>query len=144
MIGTLGVWCVLAVAIVGCNSPDDALREVCNEQDRVTLLAETLTPETPSTPFEVSADETVWVSVIADSDFSESALFSRVTGLYLIEHGDAIAYERDELDFVLTDDVSVNFHREGQFRPIEVRPGRYQLWSMKAPVIEVVTCGTPG
>ena len=134
---------LVVVATTGCNpfASDDAQPDVCREQDRVTLVAESLTPEMPSTPFTVPADEQIWVGLIADSDFSESALLSQVTGLYVIEKGESVEYSRNDLDFVVTDAAYLDFDGEGQFRPFEMPPGDYQVWSMKAPEIAVVSCG---
>ena len=104
------------------------------------LVAEELTKDSPSTPFTVDAGDGVWVGLIADSDYSPSALFSQVTGLYVIGEGDAVAYTRDDLDFVVTDDPFVDFDREGQFVPFEFAPGTYHVWSTKTPEIAVVVC----
>ena len=134
---------LVVVATTGCNpfASDDAQPDVCREQDRVTLVAESLTPEMPSTPFTVPADEQIWVGLIADSDFSPDALFSQVTGLYAIAEGDPVEYTRDATDFIVTDDPYLDYDREGQFRRFELPPGTYQLWSVKAPEITVVSCG---
>ena len=109
--------------------------------ETVPLIRIPLTPEMPSTPFTVPADEQIWVGLIADSDFSESALLSQVAGLYVIEKGESVEYSRNDLDFVATDAAYLDFDGEGQFRPFEMPPGSYQVWSMKAPEIAVVSCG---
>lgn len=133
---------LLAVTAAACApfSSDEAEPEVCAEQQREVLIAEELTAYSPSTPFTVDASDGVWVSLIADSDSSPSALFSQVTGLYLIEAGDAVAYTRNDLDVVVTDDPYVDFDREGQLVPFEFTPGTYQVWSTKAPEIAVLVC----
>ena len=51
-----------------------------------------------------------------------------------------MAYTRDDLDVVVTDDPYVDFDRPGQFVPFEFAPGNYQVWSMKTPQIAVVVC----
>jgi len=104
------------------------------------LVAETLTPETASTPFAVAANDEVWVGLIADSDVSESALFSQVTGLFVLERGDAVAYTRNDIDFIVTDDPYLDYSRQGEFTRFEFPPGDYQVWSTKAPEIMVVSC----
>ncbi len=80
----------------------------------------------------------VWVGLLTDSDYSSSALFSQVAGFYVIDEGDAVAYGRDDLDFVVTDDSYVGFGREGQFVPFEFGPDSYQIWSINTPEIAVV------
>ncbi len=134
---------LLAIATAACGpfASDEAAPDVCRAQDRDVLVAEQLAPETPSTPFEVAADEEIWVGLIADSDFSPDALFSQVTGLYVIDEGDPVEYTRDATDFVVVDDPYLDYDREGQFRRFDLPPGRYQLWSVKAPEIAVVSCG---
>jgi hypothetical protein len=134
---------LLALAITACNpfASDDAEPEVCREQQREVLVAEQLSPETPSTPFAVTGAEEIWVGLIADSDFSPDALFSQVTGLYAIAAGDPVEYTRDATDFIVVDDPYLDYDNEGQFRRFELPPGTYQLWSVKAPEITVVSCG---
>ena len=133
---------VLAVTGSACNpiASDEAESEVCREQEREVLIAEELRKDVPSTPFTVDAGDDVWVGLIADSDYSPSALFSQVTGLYVIDEGDVVAYTRDDLDFVVTDDPYIDFDREGQFVPFEFAPDIYQVWSIKTPKIAVVVC----
>ena len=133
---------VLAVTTSACHTiaSDDARREVCREQEREVLVAEELHQDSPSTPFTVDAGADVWVGLIADSDYSPSALFSQVTGLYVIDEGDVVAYTRDDLDFVVTDDPFIDFDREAEFVPFEFAPDDYQLWSIKTPEIAVVVC----
>ncbi|MDP9463846.1 MAG: hypothetical protein M3P52_04415 [Actinomycetota bacterium] len=134
---------LLFVFVTAACSPfasGDAEPEVCPPQERDVLVAEKLTPETPSTPFAVTADDDVWVGLIADSDFSESALLSQVTGLYVIEEGDSVEYTRNDVDFVVTDDPYLDYDRQGEFNRFELPPGRYQVWSIKAPEIAVVSC----
>ncbi len=133
---------VLAVTGSACNpiAADEAEPEVCREQEREVLVAEELHKDSPSAPFTVDAGDDVWVGLIADSDYSPSALFSQVTGLYVIEEGDVVAYSRDDLGFVVTDDPYVDFDREGQFVPFEFAPDVYQVWSIKTPEIAVVVC----
>lgn len=136
---------LLVLATAGCNpfASDDPNPEVCREQDRMTLMAETLTAETPSTPFTVPVDEQIWVGLIADSDFSESALISQVAGLFVIAEGASVEYTRDDLDVLVTDAAYLDFDREGQFNLFDMPPGDYQVWSTKTPEIAVVTCGVP-
>ena len=135
---------MIALAVTGssCNpiASDEAEPEVCREQEREVLVAEELHEGSPSTPFAVDVADDVWVGLISDSDYSPSALFSQVTGLYLIDEGDVVAYTRDDLDFVVTDDPYVDFDREGQFVPFEFAPDIYQVWSIKTPEIAVVVC----
>ncbi len=136
---------LLAFATAACNpfASDEVAPDVCRAQDRDVLVAEQLSPETPSTPFAVTGDDEIWVGLIADSDFSPDALFSQVTGLYAIAEGDAVEYTRDATDFIVVDDPYLDYDREGQFRRFELPPGTYQLWSVKAPEITVVSCGSP-
>ena len=133
---------VLAVTGSACNliASDEAEPEVCREQEREVLIAEELHKDAPSTPFTVDAGDDVWVGLITDSDYSPSALFSQVTGLYVVEEGDVVAYTRDDLGFVVTDDAYIDFDREGQFVPFEFSPDSYQVWSIKTPEIAVVVC----
>ena len=133
---------VLAVTGSACNpiASDEAEPEVCREQEREVLVAEVLHKDSPSTPFTVDAGDDVWVGLITDSDYSSSALFSQVAGLYVIDKGDAVAYSRDGLDFVVTDDPYIDFDRDGQFVPFEFGPDIYQVWSIKMPEIAVVVC----
>ena len=137
-------WLMLLLAVTGaaCNpiASDEAEPEVCREQEREVLVAEELKKDSASTPFMVDAGDDVWVGLITDSDYSPSALFSQVTGLYVIDKGDAVAYARDDLDFVVTDDSYIDFDREGQFVPFEFGPDSYQIWSIKTPEIAVVVC----
>ncbi len=128
-----------------CNpfASGDAEPEVCPESEREVLVAEALAKNSPSTPFTGDASADVWVGLMADSDYSASALFSQVTGLYVISGGDAGAYTRDDLDFVVTDDPYVDFDRLGQFVPFEFAPGTYQVWSTKTPQIAVVAALAP-
>lgn len=51
-----------------------------------------------------------------------------------------MAYTRDDLDFVVTDDPYIDFDREGQFVPFEFAPGDYQVWSPRTPQVAVVVC----
>jgi hypothetical protein len=133
---------LLVFVTAACNpfAADDAEPEVCPPNERDVLVAEKLTPETPSTPFTVTADDEVWAGLIADSDFSASALLSQVTGLYIIEEGDSVEYTRNDIDFVVTDDPYLDYDRAGEFNRFEFPPGRYQVWSIKAPEIAVVSC----
>lgn len=133
---------VLAVTASACNpiASDETEPKVCREREREVLVAEKLHKDSPSTPFTVDAGDDVWVGLIADSDYSPSALFSQVTGLYVIDEGDVVAYTRDDLDLVVTDDPYVDFDREGQFVPVEFTPDIYQVWSIKTPEIAVVVC----
>jgi len=133
---------LLAVPTAACNpfASGEAEPEVCPEQEREVLVAEQLANDSPSMPFTADAGADVWVGLIADSDYSVSALFSQVTGLYVISEGDAAAYTRNNLDFVVTDDPYIDFDREGEFVPFEFAPGTYQVWSTKAPQIAVVVC----
>ncbi len=71
---------------------------------REVLVAEELRKDSPSTPFTVDAGDDVWIGLIADSDHSSSALFSQVTGRCAKQEGDVVAYTRDDLDFLVTDD----------------------------------------
>ena len=77
-ISRLTLLLVFVTAACGPFASENAEPEVCPPQDRDVLVAEKLTPETPSTPFSVTAEDEVWAGLIADSDFSESALFSQV------------------------------------------------------------------
>lgn len=133
---------LLAEPAPACNpfASGEAEREVCPEQEREMLVAEELAKDSPSTPFRAEAGADVWVGLIADSDYSPSALFSQVTGLYVISDGDAVAYTHDDLDFIVTDDPYIGFDRLGQFVPFEFAPGTYQVWSTKTPQIAVVVC----
>ena len=133
---------LLVVAAAGCHhiASDETAPEVCREQEREVLVAEELIKDTPSTPFTVDAGDDVWVGLITDSDFSPSALFSQVSGLYVLDDGGDVAYTRNDLDFVVTDDSYVDFDREGQFVPFEFAPGTYQVWSIKTPEIAVIVC----
>ncbi len=63
-----------------------------------------------------------------------------MTGLYVIDKGDSVAYARDDLDFVVTDDSYIDFDREGQFVPFEFGQDSYQTGSIKTPEIAVVVC----
>jgi hypothetical protein len=132
----------LAVPVAACNpfASSEAEPEVCPEQEREVLVAEELAEDSPSTPFTAHAGADVWVGLLADSDYSTSALFSQVAGLYVLSEGDAVAYTRDDLDFVVIDDPSVDFDREGQFVPFEFAPGTYEVWSTETPQIAVVVC----
>ena len=133
---------VLTVTGSACNpiASDEAEPEVCREQEREVLVAEELHKDSPSTPFTLDTGDDVWVGLITDSDYSPSALFSQVTGLYVIDEGDVVAYTRDNLDFVVTDDPYIDFDREGQFAPFEFAPDTYQVWSIRTPEITVVVC----
>ena len=133
---------VLGMTVSACNpiASDGSESGVCREQEREVLVAEKLDKDSRSTPFTVDAGDDVWVGLIADSDYSPSALFSQVTGLYVVEEGDVVAYTRDDLGFVVTDDVYIDFDREGQFVPLEFSPDSYQVWSIKTPEIAVVVC----
>ena len=133
---------LFAFAMAACNpfASDDAEAEVCREQQRDVLVDQTLAPEMPSAPFTVTPGDEVWVGLIADSDFSESALLSQVTGLYVIEDGAQVEYTRNAVDFVVTDAPYLDYDREGQFNLFELPPGDYQVWSLKAPQIAVVSC----
>ena len=82
----------------------------------------------------------VWVGLLTDSDYSSPALFSQVTGCYVIDEGDVVAYGRGDRDFVVTDDSYVVFDREDQFVPLEFGPDSYQIWSIRTPEIAVVVC----
>jgi hypothetical protein len=133
---------VLRMTGSACNpiASGGAESEVCREQEREVLVAEKLSKDSPSTPFTVDAGDDVWVGLIADSDYSPSALFSQVTGLYVIDEGEVVAYNRDNLRFVVTDDAYIDFDRGGQFVPFEFSPDSYQVWSIKTPEIAVVVC----
>ncbi len=133
---------LLAVPAAACNpfASGEAEPEVCPEQEREMPVAEELAKDSPSTPFTADADADVWIGLIADSDYSPSALFSQVTGLYVISDGNAVAYTRNDLDFIVTDDPYISFDRLGQFVPFEFTPGAYQVWSTKRPQIAVVVC----
>ena len=133
---------LLAVTGSACNliASDEAEPDVCREQEREVLVAEELHKDSPSTPFTVDAGDDVWVGLITDSDYSPSAPFSQVTGLYVIDEGDVVAYTRDDLGFVVTEDPSVDFDREGQFVSFEFAPDDYQVWSIKTSEITVVVC----
>jgi hypothetical protein len=132
----------VAVTVSACNpiASDDTETEVCREQDREVLVAEELHKDSASTPFTVDAGDDVWVGLITDSDYSPSAPFSQVTGLYVIDEGADITYTRDDLDVVVTDDTYIDFDREGQFVPFDFAPDDYQVWSIKTPDIAVVVC----
>jgi hypothetical protein len=136
---------LLAFATTARNpfAADEATPDVCRAQDRDVFVAEQLSPETPSAPFTVTGDDEVWVGLIADSDFSPDALFSQVTGLYVIAEGDSVEFTRDATGFIVVDDPYLDYDREGQFRRFELAPGTYQLWSVKAPEITVVACRPP-
>ena len=133
---------LLAVPAAACNpfASGEAEPEVCPEQEREVLVAEQLSKDSPSTPFRADAGADIWVGLIADSDYSTSALFSQVAGLYVIGEGDVVAYTRDDLDFIVTDDLYIDFDRLGQFVPFEFAPGTYQVWSTKVPQVAVVVC----
>jgi hypothetical protein len=134
---------LLAVAVSACNpfASEAAEPEVCREQQREVLVNEQLAPETPSTSFVVTGDDEIWVGLIADSDVTPGALFSQVTGLYAIAEGDPVEYTRGTTDFIVVDDPYLGYDSEGQFRRFELPPGTYQLWSVKAPEVAVVSCG---
>jgi hypothetical protein len=136
---------LLAFATAACNpfASDEAAPDVCRAQDRDVLVAEQLSPATPSTPFTVTGDEVIWVGLIADSDFSPDALFSQVTGLYVIAEGDPVEFTRDATGFIVVDDPYLDYDHEAQFRRFQPGPGIYQLWSVKAPEIAVVACRPP-
>ena len=137
---------ILAIAVVGtaCGSGDDGGdgddAGVCREVDREVLVDEQLSPEQPSSPFAVGADDDIWVSVVADGDVSGSALVSQVSGLYVVEEGAPVEFERDGTGAVVTDAPYLDFDEQGQFVPLESAPGSYQLWSIKSPEIQVVSC----
>jgi hypothetical protein len=133
---------LLTVPAAACNpfASGAAEPQVCPEQEREALIAEQLVKDSPSTPFTADAGADLWVGLIADSDYSPSALFSQVTGLYVIGEGDAVASTRDDLDFIVTDDPYIDFDHPGQFVPFEFAAGTYQVWSTKAPQIAVVVC----
>ena len=133
---------VLGMTVSACNpiASDGAESGVCREQEREVLVAEKLDKDSRSTPFTVDAGDDVWIGLIADSDYSPSALFSQVTGLYVVDEGDVVAYARDDLGLVVTDDAYIDFDREGQFVPFELSPDSYQVWSIKTPEIAVVVC----
>lgn len=137
------LWLVSAVAAAGvaCTSCGDGSEvSVCRAVDREVLVDEELSPDTPSSTFGMGPDDEVWVAVTADHDVSPSALFSRVTGLFVIEEGASVEYTRDSTGGVVTDAPPLVFDEEGQFVPLEVEPGAHQLWSTTSPEIQVVRC----
>ena len=135
---------VAVVATVAACTSDGRSSEVlvCRAADGESLVEEHLSPDTPSSTFRVGVDGDVWVAVIADGDVSGSALFSRVTGLFVIDEGDPVDYTRDSTGGVVTDAPYLDFDEQGQFVPLEVEPGAYQLWSTKSPEVQVVRCPT--
>ena len=114
---------VLGMTVSACNpiASDGAESGVCREQEREVLVAEKLHKDSPSTPFTVDAGDDVWVGLIADSDYSPSALFSQVTGLYVVDEGDVVAYTRDDLGFVVTDAVH-RLRPRGPVRAVRILP----------------------
>ena len=53
---------------------------------------------------------------------------------------DSVEYTRNDIDFVVTDDPYLDYDRQGELNRFEFPPGRYQVWSIKAPEIAVVSC----
>jgi hypothetical protein len=126
----------------GCGlfgSPGES-ETVCAEGDRAVLVAEKLTRREPSMPFTVPEQGSVWAAVIADADFNPSAVVARVADLYVIAAGADPAIREDTNGLTVIDDPRLSYEREGQYRRLDVEPGRYQVWSTRGPEIEVVTC----
>ncbi len=136
----------MAAAVGACGwrneGESSADATVCRAVDGEVAVDEQLSPDTPSGPFVVEPDVAVWVGLIADSDFSESALFSTVTGLFLIDKTAPVEYSRDGAGGVVTDAPYLDFDHEGQFVRLDVGPGEYRLWSVKAPRVQVIRCKT--
>lgn len=133
-----------AAALVVACGPDDSAggetAEVCPPADREVLVDEELARETPSSAFVVDPGDDVWVGLIVDHDVSPSALFSQVTGLYLIDEGAPVEYTRDSVGFLVTDAPYLDYDEQGQFIRLDADPGAYQLWSTKSPEVQVVRC----
>lgn len=139
---------VVAVAALGvaCGSDDDrqgdAGEAVCRAAEREVVIDERLSPDQPSSAFVREAADDVWVGLIADGDVSDSALFSQVTGLYVIDDEAPVEYTRDDLGGVVTDAKYLDYDEEGQFVPLDVGPGEYRLWSVASPQVRVIRCTT--
>ncbi len=133
---------LVTVALTACGSDDDtdAGAEVCRTTDREVVLDEQLSPGRPSSAFVVDADADVWVSVVADRDVSDSALLSRVSGLYVVDEGAPVEFSRDDTGAVITDAPYFGFDEQGQFVPFGSEPGAFQLWSINSPQVHVVRC----
>lgn len=135
--GLIGAAFVLwATVLVSCGSestPDEAT-EVCDEGARRVLLSEELTREAPSKPFEVAATGSTWVGLVADYDYSASALIPSLATVFVVSSGEPPDLQPPN------DDPLVEFDGEGDFRPLVVVPGKYQVWSFRNPIITVVSC----
>ena len=134
----------IATASVACSSEEDSANAsestFCRDVDREVLVDEQLSPGIPSSAFVVEAEDHVWVGLIADSDVSPSALFSMVTGLYVIDEGAPVEYSRDGTGAVVTDAAHLDFAEQAQFVRFDDRPGAFQIWSVKSPQVQVVRC----
>ncbi len=133
---------VATTASCGFGSPSAApVAEACSEDQRRELMAEKLTIDTPSQAFTVGEVGSTWVGLIADTDYSVSALFPTLADVYLVPNGVAPDIRREgELQLLSTDDLRIGFDAEGNFQQLDVSPGEYRLWSYRSPEIAVVSC----
>lgn len=89
------------------------------------LVEQRLTPLVPSTVFDIDSGQEAWASVVADPDYSASAVFSRVANLHLIEAGSEPQIREDVNGFPIVDDPALRFDFEGDWRLATTKAGSY-------------------
>ncbi len=129
-----------ALVCIGCTGDEAADVEPSCDQPEV-LVEQDLTRDIPSEPFTVRADRRFFASVVSDVDYSPEALFSMVGNLYVIEDGAEPAFREDPINGIrAAADPVVQYDRQGQWRELELEPGRWQVWSTRGPKILIVAC----
>jgi hypothetical protein len=142
-LATLGV-VTLLISACGDRHPAANEPEVCAPSERTTLVATRLTYQVPSEPFEASADSDIFVGLIADSDYQANSTFANyLAGIYVIPEGDQPHFIDAGAGIRSSDDPLLSYDTQGQFRYFGFEPGRYQVWSNRAPQIEIVACPRP-
>lgn len=135
----------VCVGVTACadDGGDEPGRQVCAADERTVLVAEKLTRLVPSTPFDVGPGEEAWASVVADADFSPSALVPRVASLFVIAADAEPDIGETSSGLPTSDDPVILFEAEGEWRPVTAEPGSYRVWSRRGPEVAIATCPAP-
>jgi hypothetical protein len=134
---------VLVVALVGCGGDASGGRvsaeQACPDGSPSEVLVERLTSMTPSSSFAVGENVVTYVAVTFDPQFNVGGLAPSPWDLFVLDAAAAPSVDGSD-PLGVPEDTRISISDLDDYRPVEVTPGTYRLYSRGSPVIRVIHC----